>query len=740
MAPTPAEMSSPVTLSTPPPTPSPETPPPPYLSEIQPIPGTAFTDDNMGLETKASTATPPASMLTETSSVSLSVNGAYKRYDKGEPFVLKNFCMSVEHNSIYALLGASGCGKTTLLSAIVNKFPLDAGTIHLSISSKRQLGFMPQQIALYEEFSIREMFQYFGILYSMSQREIDRELHKLVAILSLPDPDSLCGSLSGGQQRRVSAAVTMMHSPQLLILDEPTAGIDPLISETIWKHLRNLSNNGVTCLITTHYIEEAKNAHKVGLMRNGIILEENSPENLLTKYKVELLEDVFLRLSEQQHLGSKFEGNNNEVNTVDLYLTKEKSNPDKPLYHEDRRTISKDHIRCQMYKYFNWMKRNILIALFIILLPGVSIECFNLAFKSLPQLSLAVINEDSNCSSPLPLGCANNQTDLSCHYLNSLANEKWHWDLLHQKEPAIAQADLRRNKIHGIITIPKNFSFGMVSRLNLGKLVDDETLETCSIDVELNRGDFIRSHHMEDGLILSYQEFFKTFIAACKLSKRLSRIPPMDFREPIFGNQEPEFIQFISTGLIIQISFCFPVLFSVSSLASEKLLGLTERSLVAGLTFVEVILAHSIMSLGMVLCQGTVAMVSQYWVWAHPFYGSYVLGFALIICEGICGTLLGFSVALYVDSYMPGAIAVCTLNSTILLFCGYLWPIEGMHPWAKPVSYLIPPTTGINALRAIIWKSYPISHPEVMAGFLPPLVWTALFIINMIVYVKRKHV
>ncbi|KAI5697684.1 hypothetical protein M8J76_012948 [Diaphorina citri] len=652
--------------------------------------------------------------------VSLSVNGAYKRYDKTSPFVLNNFCMSVEHNTIYALLGASGCGKTTLLSCIVDKLPLDAGTIHLSITSKRYLGFMPQQLALYHEFSIREMFQYFGILYSMSQREIDHQLDTLMQILSLPDPNSLCGQVSGGQQRRISVAVTMMHSPLLLILDEPTAGLDPLISDTIWQHLRTLSATGV------------------GLMRNGVILEENSPNNLLDKYKAESLEQVFLMLSEQQHMASKYETNNNE--SVNLVLKPEKQEPVPPLYHEDVKSVSKDHIRCQMYKYFNWMKRNILIALFVILLPGVSVMLFNFAFQNLPQLSLAVINEDSNCTSAIPMGCDENQTDLSCHYLSILSDRRWHWDLHIADDLEAARQNLyKSDKFHGVLRIPRNFSIGLVTKLIQGRSIEESLLASSFIDAEINRGDFVRSHQMEDGLLHSFQLFFKEFIKSCNLDERLSRLPPINFAEPIFGKKEPEFVQYISSGLIIQISFCFPVLFSVSSLTAEKLLGLMERSLVAGLTILEVVLAHSCVCFLMVITQSTVAMLSQYWLWAHPFHGSIALGFALLMSEGICGTMLGFLVALMAKTYIPGTMTVGTLNSVVLLFCGYLWPLEGMHPLARPFSYLLPPTTGIQALRAIIWKNYSISHPEVMAGFVPPFVWTVLFLLNMIYYVRRNH-
>lgn len=671
---------------------------------------------------------------------SLVVSGAYKRYGRG-PFVLNNFCMSVEHNCIYALLGASGCGKTTLLSAIVGKFPLDAGDIQLSITSRRQLGFMPQLTALYDEFSIEEMFQYFGILYSMSKREIEEQLERLIELLSLPNKQSICGKLSGGQQRRVSVAVTMMHSPRLLILDEPTAGLDHLIAETVWLHLRSLAEQGVTCIITTHYIEEARHAHKVGMMRKGVILEENSPLSLLRKYNSDSLEEVFFTLSKEQQVSSQHQGNNKDINkeTEKLVLSKEKKDMRRRLYPDDVNTISMAHIWCQVFKYFNWMKRSFLVAMFIILLPTVTVFLFNLAFKNFPPLTIAVINEDSNCTMPTAMGCEERQTALSCHFISVLKNPRWQWKMIFQHDYEAALVDLDRNKVQAVLMIPKNFTGGIVGKLNHGNWVDKTLLATSFINADINRADYMLSQRVENGLLNGFQMFYRDFIKSCNLNDNLSQLPPMNFAEPIYGRKDPSFIEFIAAGFLLQTSFTYPILFSVSSLIAEKLLGLMDRTLIAGLTATEVILAHSLISITLVTIQTTISMIAQFWFWAHPYYGSILLGFALLVCEGICGTLFGFFVALSSESYFPGAPTVAIINTIITIACGSIWPIQGMHPWVRPFAFLLPPTTGIEALRAIIWKSYHFTHPEVLVGFLPPFIWTALFLVNMVIYVKRHQ-
>lgn len=135
----------------------------------------------------------------------------------------------------------------------------------------------------------------------MQTSEIIERLHFLLNFLDLPSQNRLVKNLSGGQQRRVSFAVALMHDPELLILDEPTVGVDPLLRQSIWNHLVHITKAGQkTVIITTHYIEEARQAHTIGLMRSGRLLAEESPQALLHMYNCQSLEDVFLKLSREQ--------------------------------------------------------------------------------------------------------------------------------------------------------------------------------------------------------------------------------------------------------------------------------------------------------------------------------------------------------------------------------------------------------------------------------------------------------
>ncbi|KYN45392.1 ABC transporter G family member 23 [Trachymyrmex septentrionalis] len=198
------------------------------------------------------------------------VRNAIKRYEK--ELVFNGLNMTVSRGSIYGLLGASGCGKTTLLSCIVGIRYLDSGEVWVlggNPGSKGsgipgpQVGYMPQEISLVGEFTISGALYYFGRINGLNDEEIETRQRFLSELLQLPSANHLVKNMSGDQQRRISLAAAMVHRPELLILDEPTVGLDPILRENIWAYMIQITQEeGITVLITTHYIEETKDANK----------------------------------------------------------------------------------------------------------------------------------------------------------------------------------------------------------------------------------------------------------------------------------------------------------------------------------------------------------------------------------------------------------------------------------------------------------------------------------------------
>ncbi|CAN8001715.1 unnamed protein product [Ixodes hexagonus] len=240
--------------------------------------------------------------------LAVDVRGLRISYGRGNNAVetLRGIDLSLPEGKIYGLLGPSGCGKTTLLRCIVGRLKPRQGSVYVFGRRPGQaggyipgpgVGYMPQELTLYPEFSIHETLTYFGRLFRIEAHVLRERTTFLLRFLGLPEKSRLVKNLSGGQKRRVSLAAALIHRPPLLILDEPTVGVDPLLRQSIWHYLITLTHReAISVIITTHYIEEARLANLVGLMRQGRMLAQASPDTLMHQHSMLTLEDVFLKL------------------------------------------------------------------------------------------------------------------------------------------------------------------------------------------------------------------------------------------------------------------------------------------------------------------------------------------------------------------------------------------------------------------------------------------------------------
>jgi ABC-2 type transport system ATP-binding protein len=212
--------------------------------------------------------------------------GITKNFDNLQ--VLKGMSVNIPRGVTYCLLGPNGSGKTTLMRMIMGLVKMDSGEIYvldepLDRISKvySRLGYMPQQRPLYPDITVLENLEFFAGLYGIRGKERDRRIDEVLKVVDLSETKNrITGMLSGGMYQRISLACTLIHSPDLLLLDEPTVGIDPVTKQSFWGYFRDLAREGKTVVITTHIMEEAERCDLVGFMRNGQMLAESSPEEL----------------------------------------------------------------------------------------------------------------------------------------------------------------------------------------------------------------------------------------------------------------------------------------------------------------------------------------------------------------------------------------------------------------------------------------------------------------------------
>lgn len=191
------------------------------------------------------------------------------------------------------------------MSCLVGVIELDSGQIELFNAEPKNIksciAYMPQETALMEQFSISEVIWFYGTIYGLSSKKISEKVKFLSELLELSDMNKLVKDCSGGQQRRISLAATLVHEPKLLVLDEPTVGLDPILRAKIWDYLVEITERrNATVLFTTHYIEEARQSTHIGLMRDGELLAQDSPQNVLRAIGTTCLEKAFLIMSQNQ--------------------------------------------------------------------------------------------------------------------------------------------------------------------------------------------------------------------------------------------------------------------------------------------------------------------------------------------------------------------------------------------------------------------------------------------------------
>ena len=213
--------------------------------------------------------------------------------------VFNGLTLSVPAGALIGLLGPSGCGKSTLMRAIVGVQKVASGTITVLGSPagdpglRRRVGYTNQAATIYDDLTVRQNLGYFRSILGAPRSDIDRVIEETDLIDHAAD---LVGSLSGGQRSRASLAAALLGSPELLILDEPTVGLDPMLRVELWSLFRRLRERGTTLLVSSHVMDEATRCDRLLLMRTGVILADETPNGLLEKTGTTTAEDAFLAL------------------------------------------------------------------------------------------------------------------------------------------------------------------------------------------------------------------------------------------------------------------------------------------------------------------------------------------------------------------------------------------------------------------------------------------------------------
>lgn len=224
--------------------------------------------------------------------------------------VLKEVCLEVPYGIIYGLLGPSGCGKTTSVKIMAGIMEASDGSTRVlgqpmpSLELMNRIGYMAQTDALYDLLTARENLEFFGSVYGLIKGQLQERISYATSLVNLTDHlDKQVSKYSTGMKRRLSLAIAILHDPKILILDEPTVGIDPVLRKEIWDELNRMTQRGISILVTTHVMDEAEKCAQLSMMRDGAIIATGTPGEIMAGIKAGSLEEAFILYSTKDSPG-----------------------------------------------------------------------------------------------------------------------------------------------------------------------------------------------------------------------------------------------------------------------------------------------------------------------------------------------------------------------------------------------------------------------------------------------------
>ncbi len=236
------------------------------------------------------------------------IQNVTKQYKEAPRAAVKNLSLSINKGDVFGLLGPNGAGKTTLISMLCGLYPTTSGEIYIngnthktnSDACKQAIGVVPQEIALYPKLTAYENLLFLGHMYGLKTAEVKEAIRYNLSILGLEEnAHQKISTYSGGMKRRVNLIAGLMHNPQLLILDEPTVGVDIQSKQAIIDYLKKLNTEkGMTILYTSHHLDEAENfCNRIAIIDNGTLITQGETKELITQHQCKNIEEVYLKIT-----------------------------------------------------------------------------------------------------------------------------------------------------------------------------------------------------------------------------------------------------------------------------------------------------------------------------------------------------------------------------------------------------------------------------------------------------------
>ncbi len=620
--------------------------------------------------------TVPPLNLDENSPIAIKAEGLTMRF--GNFTAVDNVSFEIHKGEIFGFLGSNGCGKSTTMKMLTGLLPATEGQAWLfgreidpkDLDTRRRVGYMSQAFSLYSELTVLQNLELHARLFHVPENEINARVNEMVARFELKDVlHSLPDDIPLGMRQRLSLAVAMVHKPELLILDEPTSGVDPVARDNFWRLLIDLSrNDGVTIFISTHFMNEALRCDRMSMMHAGKVLDSDAPQNLIEKQGTTTLEEAFIKY------------------LIDAGAGTDDEDQPESLTQGNTTLASTDHFHrfsWQRLLSYTWretleLKRDPIRATLALL--GSIILMFAIGFGvtlDVEDLPYAIFDRD--------------QTTLSHNYANNISGSRY----FVEKPPIHSYEELDRRMQSGdialAIEIPGNFARDVAkgTPIAIGAWVDGAMPK---------RAETIR------GYVQGLHQGWLTSIAKYEYGIELK--PAFNVEMRYRYNPDIQSIQAIVPAIIPILLLLIPSMLTALSVVREKEMGSIINLYVTPVTKLEFLLGKQIPYVAISMLNYTLMVILAIYFFGVPMKGSFLALSLVTLLFCIFSTGFGLLASTLTNSQI-GAIFFTVILTLIpaVQFSGLINPVSSLEGFGAIVGQIYPTSHMLTATRGVFSKA-----------------------------------
>lgn len=641
--------------------------------------------------------------------IAIEAEGLTKRF--GSFVAVNSVSFRIRRGEIFGFLGSNGCGKTTTMKMLTGLLPATEGTVRLfgsevdadDIESRRRLGYMTQSFSLYGELTVRQNLVLHARLFRMKEEDIPARVEAMLERFGLTTlPDSLPDHLPLGLRQRLSLAAAVIHKPELLILDEPTSGVDPLARDEFWRLLVELSRSDkVTIFITTHFMNEAERCDRISLMHAGKVLDSDAPKVLVEKRKSKNLEEAFIAYLQDAGAGTMEEAAD-DASGIGASYSHEPVKQPRRMFSFERLWSCTWRESLELYRDPVRATLALLGSLILMLVMGYGIT------MDVDNLTYAVLDRD--------------QSGVSRNYALNLSGSPY----FTEKPPLLDYADLDKRMRSGEVALAIEFP------PNFGRDIQRNTPVAVGVWIDgamPQRAETIR------GYVLAMHQMWLADQARYRLNVQLAESATIEIRYSY--NSDVKSLPAMVPAVIPLLLLMLPAMLAALAVVREKELGSIVNLYTTPLTRSEFLLGKQIPYVMLSMMSFLLMALLAVTLFDVPVKGSFLtLSLAAFI---YC--VIATGVGLFASTFMRSQIAVMfvTMIGTLLpaiQFSGLTNPVSSLQGVGRLIGEIYPATHMLIITRGVFNKGLAFSDLYTSIGAL--LLTVPVILVSSILLLKKQ--